>query len=53
MINLLETNDAAVWAKVFVEYKKENNWTLEDIDEGLMVGWFASAMAAQEFSKDD
>ena len=47
---LLETNDAMVCAKEFVECKKKNKWTLDDIDEALMVGWFANAMAAQEFA---
>ena len=45
---LLQTNDAMVWAVEFVRTSKENNWTIEDIDEGLMVGWFANAMVAQE-----
>ncbi len=48
---LLQTNDAMVWAKEFVKTKKEMDWTLDDIDESLMVGWFANAMAAQEFSE--
>ena len=47
---LLASNDALVWAKAFEQYKKENNWSLEEIDEGLMIGWFANAMAAQEFA---
>jgi hypothetical protein len=46
---LLSTNDAMVWAKEFVACMKRNNWTLEDIDEVLMVGWFANAMVAQEY----
>ena len=46
---LLETNDAMIWAKEFVKCKKKNVWTLKDIDEALMVGWFANAMVAQEF----
>jgi hypothetical protein len=46
---LLETNDAMVWAKEFVSCMNKNNWTLHDIDVALMVGWFANAMAAQEF----
>jgi len=48
-VNLLETTDAMVWAKEFVRTKNRMKWTLDDIDEGLMVGWFANAMAAQEF----
>jgi len=49
-IDLLATNDAMVWAVEFCKTKKKINWSLEDIDEGLMVGWFANAMAAQEFA---
>jgi len=45
---LLETNDAMLWATEFCNTKKKMGWTLEDIDEGLMVGWFANAMFAQE-----
>jgi hypothetical protein len=45
---LMQTNDAMVWAVEFVRTLKENNWTIEDIDEGLMVGWFANAMCAQK-----
>ena len=50
-INLLSTNDAMVWAEEFVRIKEKNGWTLEDIDEGLMVAWFANAMAAQELAE--
>jgi hypothetical protein len=46
--DLLQTNDAMVWAKEFVSCLKKNNWSIENIDEGLMVAWFANAMAAQE-----
>jgi hypothetical protein len=38
--------DAMAWAKFFMETKKLNNWTTEQIDEGLMLAWFASAMMA-------
>ena len=48
-IDLLATTDAMVWAEEFVKIKNKQNWTLSDIDEGLMVAWFANAMAAQEF----
>jgi len=37
--------DAMAWAKSFVEHKEANGWTLEDIDEGLMVAWFANYWA--------
>lgn len=43
-INLLKTTDAEIWAKEFVRIKDENNWTLEDIDEGLMISWFSNAI---------
>ena len=46
---LLETNDAMVWAKEFVAIKKYMKWTIDEIDEGLMAAWFSNAMAAQEF----
>ena len=36
--------DAMLWAKAFVYTMKNNNWTPKDIDEGLMVGWFANAI---------
>jgi len=39
-----ESMDAKVWAEQFVKHKKDNNWTLEDIDEDLMVTWFANAL---------
>lgn len=50
-VELLEskTNDAQKWAEAFIECKNRNTWTLEDIDARLMVGWFANAMAAQEY----
>lgn len=46
--DLMQTDDAMVWAEEFVKTKEKNNWTLEDIDEGLMVAWFASAIMAKE-----
>ena len=39
-----QTDDATVWSKDFVKTLHENNWTIEDIDEGLMLGWFANAI---------
>ena len=38
--------DAQAWAEFFVKTKEENNWEIKDIDEGLMIGWFANAMMA-------
>jgi len=40
------STDANHWAKAFVQSMKENNLKLEDIDEGLMIGWFANYWAA-------
>lgn len=42
------TDDAQKWAQAFVQHKKQNNWTLEDIDEGLLIGWFANAIEHSE-----
>ena len=36
--------DAQKWAKFFIKTKEDNNWTVDDIDEGLMIGWFANAI---------
>ena len=43
-IEFAQSKDASVWAQAFVEHKQRNGWTLEDIDESLMHGWFANAM---------
>lgn len=45
-----ESTDASLWAKSFIEHKNRNNWSLEDIDESLMIGWFANAMMAMRDS---
>ena len=50
-INLLETTDATIWAQEFQRIKIEQGWSLFDIDESLMVTWFANAMCAQMDSK--
>lgn len=43
----IHTNpDAKVWAEFFMKTKDEKNWSLDDIDESLMIGWFANAMMA-------
>jgi hypothetical protein len=44
--NIHFSPDAKVWADFFMRTKKEQNWKIEDIDEGLMLGWFANAMMA-------
>ena len=38
--------DAKAWAKYFIHKKEEKNWRIEDIDEPLMLAWFANAMMA-------
>lgn len=38
---LLQTMDARVWAQEFIRIFKDRK---EDIDEGLMIGWFANAI---------
>lgn len=40
-VKLNGTMDAQVWAK---EFMKNFGHRLEDIDEGLMIGWFANAI---------
>ena len=51
-MSLIETNDAQKWASEFCRIKQEQNWTLDDIDEGLMISWFANAMYAQEIKTE-
>lgn len=41
---MLASMDAHVWAQEFIKYKEENNWSLEDINEPLMITWFANAI---------
>lgn len=41
-----QSMDAQVWAQKFMEYKKRMRWTHADIDESLMIGWFANAIMA-------
>jgi hypothetical protein len=38
--------DAQAWAKFFIHTKEKANWQIEDIDESLMLAWFANAMMA-------
>jgi hypothetical protein len=38
--------DAQAWAKFFMATVKEQEWCIDDIDESLMLGWFANAMMA-------
>jgi hypothetical protein len=37
-------DDAMAWAEAFCRTKRERGWSLDEIDEGLMVGWFANAI---------
>lgn len=53
---LRSTNDAKVWAEAFLAVIKKNHPSFaassqfnEILDEGWLIGWFANAMAAQEF----
>ena len=36
---------AKQWAECFEMHKKANNWSIDDIDEGLMIVWFANFWA--------
>ena len=44
--NIHSNPDAMAWAKFFMETIKKNKCTIDNIDEGLMVAWFANAMMA-------
>ena len=37
-------DDAMKWAEAFCKTVKDQKWSLEDIDEDLMLGWFANAI---------
>ena len=41
-----EPKDSKGWAEFFIQTIKENNWSIDDIDEPLMHGWFANAQMA-------
>jgi methenyltetrahydromethanopterin cyclohydrolase len=41
-----QSTDAKLWAKSFIDAMNENDWQLYDIDEQLMLGWFAAAIEA-------
>jgi hypothetical protein len=41
--------DAQAWAKFFIDTLAEQRWHIEDIDEALMIGWFANAMMAMHY----
>ena len=42
--------DAQAWAKFFIDTIAEQSLRIEDIDEALMIGWFANAMMAMHDS---
>lgn len=44
--NWRNSPDPMVWAEKFVQTFRENPATFDPGDAGLMVGWFANAMAA-------
>ncbi len=46
-VDLNKTTDATVWAAEFERCKQKNGWSIADIDEELMIVWFADAMCAQ------
>lgn len=37
-------DNASAWAAEFDQHKADNDWGINDIDEGLMIGWFANAI---------
>ena len=36
--------DGMMWAEAFCQIKKAQGWSTDDIDEGVMVAWFANAI---------
>ena len=50
-IKIHSNPDAQAWAKFFIQTKEEASWRIEDIDESLMLGWFANAMMAMHDSQ--
>ena len=44
-------SDAQAWATFFIQTKEKASWQIEDIDESLMVAWFANAMMAMHDSQ--
>jgi len=36
--------DASKWAQAFCRIKEAQGWSADDIDEGLMITWFANAI---------
>jgi hypothetical protein len=44
-IELPTTSSVVKWAECFEKYKQDNGWSIDDIDEGLMMTWFANFWA--------
>jgi hypothetical protein len=44
--NLIGNTDAAEWTDTFLAIAEQQDWTIEDIDWGLMIGWFSNAIMA-------
>ena len=45
-LSIHQNPDAKVWARFFIQTMEEKSWSLDDIDEEFMIGWFANAMMA-------
>lgn len=52
MSELLQTDNAQDWARSFIKTMHRNKWSLDDIDEGLMIAWFANAIETAKDIKD-
>ena len=44
--------DASKWAEAFCRIKEAQGWSAADIDEGLMITWFASAIEHSVLAPD-
>jgi hypothetical protein len=45
-------DDAHKWADAFCQTMRANNWTIADVDEALMVGWFANAIEHSDYVRN-
>lgn len=43
--------DASKWAEAFCRIKERQGWSADDIDEGLMICWFANAIEHSALSR--
>ena len=50
--DLLKTDSPEIWASEFMRIKREKGWTSDDIDFGLMWGWFTRAMAVRGLMRE-